>query len=62
MTEAKKVTEAVAEPIIELVEVIQLRYIVAALIIGAIVTFGAMYVIGQRMRAEGTDDGSGTED
>lgn len=60
MTEAKKV----ADPIIELVEVIQLRYIVLALLIGAAVTFGAMYAIGQRMSAaEGsiTDDGSGIE-
>lgn len=53
MTEQTGKTVAdTAKPIIELVEVIPMRYIVLALAVGVAATFTAMYIIGHRMESE----------
>lgn len=52
---------AAIEPIIELVEVISLRWIVLAAVAGFVVSFAILYAMSDRIRtAGGMDDGSGS--
>jgi membrane protein DedA with SNARE-associated domain len=64
MTQAGKPATAAAsaavDPIIELVEVVQVRYLVLAALVGITVGIAILYVIGQRMEGTDNSDGSGT--